>query len=137
MRAFVDTSSLFKKYVEEAGSQEFSELLDDVLEIIVSPTCWTEVHTVVSRLVREKKISMREAEWIKREIRRDFAFFGKVPWSDLLEDTAVRLVSRHSLRTLDAIQLASGVLSQSDLFVTSDLRLFDTGKKVLRNTRFI
>lgn len=32
MRAFIDTSSLFKKYIEEEGSDRFNELLDSVFE---------------------------------------------------------------------------------------------------------
>lgn len=132
MRAFVDTSSLFKKYVEESGSEEFSALLKGVSEIAVSPVTWIEVNAVVARRLRGKSLTSQQAEWLRWEAGRDFQSFHQVFWNESLEKTATDLIHRHSLATLDAIQLSSGMLSKADLFVTSDRGLFEQARKEMR-----
>ncbi len=133
MRAFVDTSSLFKKYVNESGSQVLDELLQQVSEIAVSPVTWVEMNTVVARRLREKTLTAQQATWLQTQIDRDFQSFYRVLWNDALEKTATALAYHHPLSTLDAIQLASGVLSKADVFVTSDRRLFEEAKKEVRH----
>ena len=132
MRAFIDTSSLFKKYVVESGSGELERLLQDVSEIAVSPMTWVEMSAVIARRVREKSLTSQQAVWLTSEARKDFQSFHLVIWNETLEATATRLLSRYPLSTLDAIQLASGTLSKADLFVTSDRGLFEEARKELR-----
>jgi predicted nucleic acid-binding protein len=137
MRGFIDTSSLFKKYVEEENSEKMDELLLELSEIAVSPAAWIEFNAVIARRLREKSLSREQAAWLRLEAHKDFQSFYRVVWNDSLEKTAIRLIEQHSLSTLDAIQLASGVLSKADIFVTSDRRLFAEANKVIRKTRFI
>jgi predicted nucleic acid-binding protein len=124
MRAFIDTSSLFKKYVEEAGSRRLEDLLLAVSEIAVSPVTWVEMNAVIARRLREGSLTSQQAAWLKVQAGRDFQSFHRVFWNDALEKGATDFVYRYPLSTLDAIQLASGVLSKADYFVTSDRRLF-------------
>lgn len=137
MRAFIDTSSLFKKYVDEHGSQELDELLQTVSEIVVSPVTWVELHAVVARRLREKLLTPQHAGWLTSELAKDFQHFHRVVWNDALEQRAVELVSRGSLATLDAIQLAAGLLSQAEVFVTSDHRLFNEARQHTAQARLI
>jgi len=132
MRAFIDTSSLFKKYVEEDGSKELDSLLREISEIAVSPITWIEMSAVVARRLREKSLTSQQAAWLKSEMYRDFQSFHRVVWNEALDKAATDIVYQHSLATLDAIQLASGVLSKADLFITSDRRLFEEAKKEVR-----
>ncbi len=137
MRAFVDTSSLFKKYVEEDGSARLNELLNDVSEIAIAPLTWTEINSIFARRLRENLLTSQQAAWLKSQAERDFSSFYRVDWNDALENKAVDLMNKCSILTLDAIQLASGVLSKADVFVTSDKKLFEEANKVIRETRFI
>lgn len=137
MRIFVDTSTLFKKYVDENGSSDFSDLLDKVTEIIVSPLTRIEMYAALTKCVQEKSLPMEYAEKLKAEIKKDFVFYSRVYWNESLEEKAVEITQKSSLRALDAIQLASGVLSKADVFVTSDKKLFEEANKVIRQTRFI
>ena len=132
MRAFVDTSSLFKRYVEERGSSELDHLLQDITEIAVSPITWIEMNAVVARRLREKSLTPEQATWLRSQADKDFQSFHRVMWSDTLEQTATELICQHPLSTLDAIQLASGVLAEADLFVTSDQGLFKEARKEVR-----
>ena len=137
MKLFVDTSTLFKKYVEETGSGDFDKLFGEATEIIVSPVTRIEMHSAIAKYVREKWLSEQDAKKLSIEIKKDFIFYSRVFWNDNLEEKSVEIAQNLSLKTLDAVQLASGVLSKADLFVTSDKRLFDEASKVIRKTRFI
>ena len=81
MKAFVDTSSLFKKYVKEEGSGTFDSIIQDMAELVISPVTWIEMHSVIERRLREKLLTRKEAEWIKKEARRDFNYFRVLRWS--------------------------------------------------------
>ncbi len=137
MRAFIDTSSLFKKYVEEDGSEELDSLLQEISEIAVSPVTWLEMSTVIARRLREKTLTSQQATWLNSEAHKDFQCFHRVVWNEALGKEAMDLVYEHPLSTLDAIQLASGVLSKADLFVTSDRRLFEKAQKRVRKVVYL
>ena len=133
MRAFVDTSALFKKYVQEAGADEFEALLIRVTDVAVSPLTWIEIHSVLARRMRERLLTRQEADRITAEARRDFRYFSRVRWTESLVEKSCGLAGQLSLRTLDSIQLASGVLSLPDCFVTADLKLFKEAQKILKS----
>ena len=137
MRVFIDTSSLFKKYVEEDGSKELDLLLHEVSEIAVSPVTWLEMGAVIARRLREKSLTSQQATWLKSEAHKDFQSFHRVIWNEALEKTATDLVYELPLSALDAIQLASGLLSKADLFVTSDQGLFEEAQKRVRKAVYI
>ena len=137
MRIFVDTSSLFKKYMEESGSEAFGKLLTDATEIAVSPVTWIEINAIVERCFRGRLLSREQAEQLRIEIKKDFFYFGRMLWNENLEAKAVEVVRSYALKALDAIQLASGILSEAELFVTSDQKLYKEAKKIIRHTKFI
>lgn len=132
MRVFLDTSALFKKYVAEAGGDTFEQVLAKATEIAVSPVTWIEVHAAVERRLRDKTLSREHAEWLRAEVGKDFAYFLQIVWNQNLERKAVELIRRYTLRTLDAVQLASGVLSEAELFVTSDHKLYAEARRIVR-----
>lgn len=137
VRIFLDTSALLKRYLEEEGSQELEVVLKESSEVIVAPVAWIESISALSRLLREKGIDHERFSLLKREIKNDFHDFNRVLWSDALEEKAVEIVEDLSLKTLDGIQLAAGILSHADLFITSDNKLLKAAKKVLKNVRGI
>jgi len=137
LRLFVDTSTLFKKYVDEPGSPDFDSLLNEATDVVVSPLTHIEMHAALSKCIRENLLPIEHAEKLRMEIKRDFAFYSRVYWNENLEEKAVEVVQKLSLKTLDAIQLASGILSKADIFVTSDRKLFEEAHKVIQKTKFI
>jgi predicted nucleic acid-binding protein len=137
MRAFIDTSSLFKKYVEEQGSEQFDQLLESVSEIVVSPITILEINSVIERRLRERTLKPSDAKWIEKEFTIDYDFFALVEWSDELVKGGLRIIRKYQLRVLDAIQLSAALISDAGLFVTSDKRLYQAAKKEMSNIRFI
>lgn len=137
MRLFVDTSSLFKKYVKEPGSQAFEKLLSKASEIAVSPVTWIELNAVIERCLRGKILTSEKAEWLRTEVKRDFTYFSRVVWNENLENKAVEIVRQYALKTMDAVQLAAGLLSGSEIFVTSDLQRHRAARKIIPHVRLI
>ncbi|MFH1761729.1 MAG: type II toxin-antitoxin system VapC family toxin [bacterium] len=137
MRAFIDTSSLFKKYVEEEGSGKFNKLLDSISDIIVSPITILEINSVIGRRVREKTLRPQDANWIEKEFLKDYSFFGIVQWNESLIKECTRIIRKYHLRVLDGIQLSAASISDAVLFITSDTRLFKTSKKEIDNVKYI
>lgn len=137
MVTFIDTSSLVKKYVVEKGSEEMDVLLGEISEIVVAPIAWVEFNSAIFQAVRDKRIASRDSSRILSEAERDFRSYSVVVWDEALADKATEAVHRHSLATLDAIQMAAGVLSKPDLFLTSDRKLFEETRKVIQGARYI
>ncbi len=137
MRVFVDTSSLFKRFIQDEGSVALERLFEEASEIVVSPVTWMELNSALSKRVRDKSLTTKQFSGVLSEAKKDFDFFSRVEWNESLEEKVAEMVNKVSLKTLDAIQLASGVISKADLFVTSDKKLFQVANTVIRETRFI
>ena len=137
MKAFIDTSSLFKKYLDEQGSSEFNKLLESVFEIIVAPSTLLEIHSIIERRIRKKTLQSEDAKWIEKEFLTDFNFFGVIEWNDELLEKAIRLIRKYQLRVLDSIQLSAAQLSGAALFITSDKQLYKAAKNELPSVTFI
>lgn len=137
MRVFVDTSTLFKKYAEESGGDIFETILSRASQIAVSPVTWIEMNAAIQRRLTERSFSSEQANWLRIEAKKDFAYFFQVLWNENLENKAVEIVRKHSLKTMDAVQLASGLLSESELFLTSDRKLYKEAKKILHHVRYV
>lgn len=137
MKAFIDTSSLVKKYFVEEGSGEFDDLMDLITEIVISPTYRLEVNSAIERRLREKILAKKQALWLRIEVNKDIHYFSIVLWNDNLEQKAMELIQKYQLKTLDSLQLASACLSKPDFFVSSDKKLFAAAEKELKNVKFI
>ena len=137
MNAIIDTSSLIKKYIKEIGSTKFENLLEQLSEITVSPIYRLEINSAIERRLREKTLDCDHAEWIRKEIGHDFQFFNKVLWNDKLETLSTRLIQDYPIKTLDCIQLASAILSQADIFITSDRKLFHVAEYEMNKVEFV
>jgi len=137
LKAFIDTSSLLKKYITEEGSDTFDHLLEEISEIIVAPFCLLELHSAIRRLLKEKRLTENEALQLLKETRQDILYFSRIHWNDNLEQEVLELIQKYQLKTLDSLQLACGYLSQSDMFITSDEKLYHAAKKELNNVKLI
>ena len=137
MNAFIDTSSLFKKYVKESNSDKFDKIIQKLNEIIISPTTLIELHKAVQNRLKGRLVTEDESRGILNEIARDYPFFRIVEWGSGLEKTAVYLVHKYDLKTLDAIQLSCALISSTDQFITSDIHLSKAAGKEIKRVLFV
>lgn len=127
MNVFFDTSSLFKLYHREIGTEELMRLFDEVgIEVIyLAEITKIEFSSAVWKKCRKNEIDERVANQLIEKFDKDSVRFNYVPESQILRQNAKELIGKHwikGLRTLDSIQLASAlkVKNQIELFLTSD-----------------
>ncbi len=137
MKAFLDTSTLIKKYVSEPGSDRLEELLEKVSEIVVAPIYWIELNSALERRLHEKTLSHPQVAAIRQEAGKDLTYFSRVIWNEVLEQKAVEMIKKYYFKALDSVQIASGILSRADLFLTSDQSLYKTASQELKSTKLI
>jgi len=127
MNVFFDTSSLFKLYHREIGTEELMRLFDEVgiEEVYLAEITKVEFSSAVWKKCRKNEIDERVATQLIEKFDKDAVRFNYVPEGQVLRQNAKGLIGKYwrkGLRTLDSIQLASAlkVKSQIELFLTSD-----------------
>lgn len=120
MKIFLDTSALAKRYILEKGSDEVSSLCEVADEVILSSLCLPETISAFNRLLREKKITPKAYKKLKTDLILDLdkATVLNIDYSVLKK--AIACLEKASLRTLDAIQLASALDAGPVTFVSGD-----------------
>ncbi len=128
MRVYLDSSAVLKRVLDEPDAEAcqaaLDELADDGAAFVSSTLAWVEV----SRAMRVR----REAEGPRRIIELiEIALSGidEFPISEQVVDIAQRL-GPASIRTLDAIHLASASLLGADLVCAYDQRLLEAAEEL-------
>jgi predicted nucleic acid-binding protein len=131
--AYFDTSALVKRYVDEPGSLQIRRLLR-ARRVMSSALLRVEVLSALRRRRDEAVLSARAFARLLRRVEADDASWQLVPVSDEIVAAARSRVLHQSLRTLDAIHLASAeALHREGLripFVTADARQADAGRAI-------
>lgn len=127
MNIFLDTSSLFKLYQEESGSEELEELIENgfVEEIFIADIARLEFYSAVFKRLRMKDLNRKEADLIIKLFESDYSKYQVVRLNDHVLNVSVEFISKYGtkgLRALDAIQLASAIEVKEiiDKYFTAD-----------------
>jgi predicted nucleic acid-binding protein len=124
--AYCDTSVLLKRYIREKGSMQTRKLLRRYrfLSSAITPV---EATSALCRRRTAGDLAQRDFDAILSHIRRDRAYWELVAVSPLVLTRAEELIQTTSLRTLDALHLASALVFQATSgiripFLTADVR---------------
>ena len=127
MNVFFDTSSLFKLYHRENGTEELMNLFtEEGVEVIyLAEITKVEFSSVVWKKCRKNDIDENLASLLIEKFENDSLKFTYIPEGRLLRENAKGSIGKYwrkGLRTLDSIQLASAlkVKNQIKFFLTSD-----------------
>ena len=131
MVVFLDTSVLAKRYVSEFGSEEVDAYYIADNQIVLAPITPIEIRSVFNRRLQEKSLSDSAvkaalSEWNKERTQYLYQIFD-----DNLVKTAIEMISKFSLKSLDSIQLASASLFGIEEFVTADKALAKAAESIL------
>ena len=136
MKVFIDTSSLFKLYHYERGTEELMNLFTEAsIEVIyLAEITKIEFSSVVWKKCRKNEIDEWTSIQLIEKFDHDAGKYNYIPESQLLKLKARGLIGKHwrkGLRTLDSIQLASAlkVKNKIDLFLTSDNLLSEVSER--------
>lgn len=124
MVIFIDSSSLLKHYVEEEGSQEVDRIFGSGETICISPITTIEIHAALKRKNEDGSIDRDTYKKACDFWLQDYTNFVIVPFGDELINRTISIIDERAVKTLDAIQVASALLSGARTLVTSDSRMY-------------
>lgn len=130
MNYYYDTSALIKNYIDEAGSECVSNLLDQSDIVFVSEITLIECFSTLKRILLENLITQKDYDFVKDEIKKDFKYFTILDIETAIPECE-RLIDQYQLKTLDSIQLSSAlnIESRLDGFVCCDKKLIGVVEK--------
>ena len=107
MTLYVDTSSLIKLFVAEAGSDDVRQLVDDASVVATSVVAYAETRAALARLHREGVLTAAKLALARRQLEEQWPTYLTLDASDSLCRAGGELAEKHSLRGFDSIHLAS------------------------------
>lgn len=122
---YLDTSALVKKYVFETGTDEVRNLLNKEHNVITSKLTYAEVCASFARKQREGNLGKGAYDRIWESFLNDWEVFTLVEVREEIFPLIHKLTKSHSLRSADAVHLASALwvgyeIGRPLLFVASD-----------------
>lgn len=126
--AYVDSSVFVKHYVENEAGSSFASKNITTYKAYASSIVQVEVFSALSRKIQMQEISKENMEKIKEMFISDCMRTGIIEVSDDVINEAQALVFKSSIKTLDAIHLASSIILRNITeitfpFITADKRL--------------
>lgn len=124
--AYFDTSVLVRRYIREGGSHRARRLLRQY-RFLSSAIAPVEMMSALCRRRTSGDLAERDFSAILSRMRKDRAYWELVEVSPLVLTQAEDLIRKTTLRTLDAIHLASALAFQAASgiaipFITGDER---------------
>lgn len=137
MLTFFDSSAFAKRFIEETGSDEIEKICFDSESIAVSSICFPEIISALNRRLRENSISKKDYLLIKERLIEEFEHIEIINVVPEVIAKSITLLEKNSLRTLDAIHVASALMWKPDLFVSADKRQVVSAKKTGLKVRLV
>lgn len=125
MIAYLDASALVKRYIEERGSEETTELTSSADVVATSLVSRAEVAAALAKAVRSGLLSEQEARKAQQTFAGDWQDIARIPVTESLVGRAETLAWEHALRGYDAVQLASALTWQESVGIEIVLATFD------------
>lgn len=120
MKTTIDSSAFAKRYVQEHGSDQLYQILQNTTELAFSVILVPEIISGLQRRVREGFLSHDDYNSCKKRLlvdARDVIILQTTP-SVVLR--SIKLLEYNILRAMDSIHIACAIEWRADLFVTSD-----------------
>ena len=137
MRAVLDSSSLAKRYVEEAGSADVEDILSGTSELGLCILCMPEITSALNRLRREEALTASAYQQAKAALVADMRQVTILRLTPSVITRSVKLLETNVLRAMDSLHVACAMEWGADLFVSSDRRQFAAAQRAGLSSRFV
>jgi len=104
---YLDTSSVVKLYVSEAGTDVVNQIVAGATIVATSVVAYAETRAALARLRREGVLTAAELTAAKREFEEQWPSYLTLEATDSLCRAAGELAGTYRLRGFDSIHLAS------------------------------
>lgn len=122
MRTFFDSSALAKRYVAEVGTQDVLLLCRDSQQILLSVIAIPELLSAFNRLRREQKLREPDYHFLKAELAADVKVATVIELNSGVVARSLDCLEHYPMRAMDALHLASALVSGAQRFVSADQR---------------
>ena len=110
MILYLDTSALVKLYIEEEGTDEVQQAVEDAESVTTSAVAYPEARSAFARLERDGHLSPEEHRTIIADLDGEWPSYEVVDVTREVAGVAGALAARHLLRGFDAVHLASALV---------------------------
>lgn len=129
---YIDTSTYLKLFLKEKGSDKARKLVKEN-SLLSSAILTSESFSALSRRRQGKEIDDKMFDRLVNRIKKDLPYIEIIKLTDDVLKKAEEVILRSTVRTLDAIHMASALLFQEltgiELtFVTSDKKQEESAK---------
>ena len=133
---YLDTSAVMKRYIPEIGSDVVEELFEELTSSEVLTTSYLtvlEVNSTVMRLLKGRIITQSDYQRILDRFALDIPNYdiSVMPVQNELVDDAIGMVKRFSLRSLDALHIASAVTASDRSSDDQNLYVVSSDRKLV------
>lgn len=109
MLVYLDSSALMKLYIQEAGSETVTVLLDEAGTAGTSVVALAEVTSALGRLARGGLISASAAAGLRETFQRDWQDLLRFPVDEGTASLAATVAWEEGVRGFDAVHLAAAL----------------------------
>jgi uncharacterized protein len=112
---YLDTSNLFKLFVEEQGSEHVEQVAAGAESIALSLVAYAEFRGSLARAKRAGRLTESLYDTALASFEPAWRSYSRVPVTEALINVAGGLAETYFLRGLDAIHLTSAITLQREL----------------------
>ena len=120
MRVFFDSSGFAQRYVAEAGSERVQALCEEADAIVLSILTPVELVSGFCRLQREGHLEPQQRQLLEQVLSDDLAAVEVAELDPDVMALALAVLRRSGLGSLAALQVATALSQEIELFVTAD-----------------
>lgn len=129
MKAYLDSSSFAKRFVEEEGSERIERACSHASELGLGVICVPEVMSALNRRKREHTLTAVQYAEAKQRLLDDVRDAVIVNLTASVIGSAIRILETSPVRAMDALHVACALEWGADLFIFSDDRQLKAAKK--------
>jgi predicted nucleic acid-binding protein len=133
----MDTSSLYKRYNEEAGREQVLAAGARASELVVAAHCKCELASALNRQRHDGLVSPDDYARIMAIVHADFRDFTLMSLDERVQAYALSAMERTRLGAMDALHIGAAQAARVDLFVTADPRLAHAAQALGLTTELI
>ena len=137
MRILFDTSALLKRYLPESGREAVLMLVARATTAVAAPHCKVELYSALNRVRRDTRASETSYRETCAEVERNFSDMEVLPLSASVERFAIRALETSAMRGMDALHVGAALAAGVDLFVTADIRQFNSAQALGLNATLL
>ncbi|MBN1673957.1 MAG: type II toxin-antitoxin system VapC family toxin [Kiritimatiellae bacterium] len=135
MKAYFDSSSFAKRFINEAGSDTVEATCAEATELGLSVLCVPQIVSALNRRRRERTLTRAQYNSAKGRLLEDVRDADIINLTTSVVGSSISVLERSPARALDALHVGCALEWAADLFVSSDKRQLDAAKRAGLHTR--